>query len=83
MNVDEMADGLPKRIVFFCNRAPRTWDEIVGCMAGVSSPHRETHSMEEAQRVHVATQVLWEMVRDGRMVRTPAADPREDCYAPR
>ncbi|WP_437804509.1 hypothetical protein [Sorangium sp. So ce693] len=75
MNTDEIEafeESLPERIIAFCNQAPRTWDEIVGSMTGVSDPSRTTLDMEQVQRVHIATQVLWRMTNDGKVVRTAA-----------
>lgn len=80
--IEALMDEFPKRLLRFMNGAPRTWDELVGSMAGVSDPSRVEHALDKVQLIHISTQVLWEMVRAGRVVRTPASDPRYDLYGP-
>ena len=69
------------RIINFCNWAPRTWDEIVSCIAGCTASRGDLPA-EDEQKVTEASFALGEMVRAGTMTREYASDPREDLFCP-
>ena len=73
-----------RRVIRFCGSppAPRTWDEIVSMLSGVSSPSRSDLDPADEEAVRKASHALGEMYRSGSMNRECASDPRFDLYVP-
>ena len=71
-----------KRIINFCNNAPRTWDEIVSCLSGCNAGRSSDLNEADQQKVTEASYLLGQMVKTGLMSREYASDPREDLFTP-
>lgn len=74
--------SIEERIIRYMNGAARTWDEMVGCLAGAPNPTSPDLTEEEYTNVHKVCVVLGDMFRTGKVSRTCDSDPKYDLYAP-